>query len=101
MSDDDTFYIATNTVDMIVPSENVMHSVDSYEYNSADYLRYEIDRSEMIAHVFDRQDSNDAKEIVEEHVQRLNELNNALHSIQDAGSLTSESSFLNRYGLSL
>lgn len=99
--DDDTFYIAINTVDMIVDGDDSVQSVDFIEYSNVDYILHEIDRSEMIAHVFDRQDGNDANNVVEKHIQKLDELNKALDLVQSADYLNPESSFLDRHELSL
>ena len=99
--DDDTFYVAINTVDMIMASDDSVQSVDSSEYNNVDYILHEIDRSEMIAHVFDRQDGDDANKIVEKYSQKLDELNKVLNLVQSANHLNPESSFLDRHELSL
>ena len=98
-SNDDVFYIAMNTVDMTVVENVVSSNVDSS--GDLDYVVQEIDRAQMIAHVFNRQNTDCANDIVEKYTQRLEQLNATLHLIQGADSSTSESTFLSRLGLSI
>ena len=98
-SNDDVFYIAMNTVDMTVVENVVSSNVDSS--GDLDYVVQEIDRAQMIAHVFNRQNTDCANDIVEKYTQRLEQLNATLHLIQGADTLTSESTFLSRLGLSI
>ena len=90
-SNDDVFYIAMNTVDMTVVENVVSSNVDSS--GDLDYVVQEIDRAQMIAHVFNRQNTDCANDIVEKYTQRLEQLNATLHLIQGADTLTSESTF--------
>ena len=98
-SNDDVFYIAMNTVDMTVVENVVSSNVDSS--GDLDYVVQEIDRAQMIAHVFNRQNTDCANDIVEKYTQRLEQLNATLHLIQGADTSTSESTFLSRLGLSI
>ena len=98
-SNDDVFYIAMNTVDMTVVENVVSSNVDSS--GDLDYVVQEIDRAQMIAHVFNRQNTDCANDIVEKYTQRLEQLNTTLHLIQGADTSTSESTFLSRLGLSI
>lgn len=90
-SNDDVFYIAMNTVDMTVVENVVSSNVDSS--GDLDYVVQEIDRAQMIAHVFNRQNTDCANDIVEKYTQRLEQLNTTLHLIQGADTSTSESTF--------
>lgn len=81
-SNDDVFYIAMNTVDMTVVENVVSSNVDSS--GDLDYVVQEIDRAQMIAHVFNRQNTDCANDIVEKYTQRLEQLNATLHLIQGA-----------------
>ena len=98
-SNDDVFYIAMNTVDMTVVENVVSSNVDSS--GDLDYVVQEIDRAQMIAHVFNRQNTDCANDIVEKYTQRLEQLNATLHLIQGADTLTSESTFFFFLGLSI
>lgn len=98
-SNDDVFYIAMNTVDMTVVENVVSSNVDSS--GDLDYVVQEIDRAQMIAHVFNRQNTDCANDIVEKYTQRLEQLNTTLHLIQGADTSNSESTFLSRLGLSI
>lgn len=98
-SNDDVFYIAMNTVDMTVVENVVSSNVDSS--GDLDYVVQEIDRAQMIAHVFNRQNTDCANDIVEKYTQRLEQLNATLHLIQGADTSNSESTFLSRLGLSI
>ena len=98
-SNDDVFYIAMNTVNMTVVENVVSSNVDSS--GDLDYVVQEIDRAQMIAHVFNRQNTDCANDIVEKYTQRLEQLNTTLHLIQGADTSTSESTFLSRLGLSI
>ena len=88
-----------NTVDMTVVENVVSSNVDSS--GDLDYVVQEIDRAQMIAHVFNRQNTDCANDIVEKYTQRLEQLNATLHLIQGADTSTSESTFLSRLGLSI
>lgn len=90
-SNDDVFYIAMNTVDMTVVENVVSSNVDSS--GDLDYVVQEIDRAQMIAHVFNRQNTDCANDIVEKYTPRLEQLNTTLHLIQGADTSTSESTF--------
>ena len=96
-SNEDVFYAAINTVEMATNDEDSEVWVDSSR-GGMDVIRREIDRSEMIAHVFDRQ-NDDANDIVAKHIQRLKELNGMLRMIEGDNSPMSNFCFLDRYNL--
>ena len=98
-SNDDVFYIAMNTVDMTVVENVVSSNVDSS--GDLDYVVQEIDRAQMIAHVFNRQNTDCANDIVEKYTQRLEQMTATLNLIQGADTSTSETTFLSRLGLSI